>query len=86
MNNDIHSAVINVVHQQLPAGIPAERITENADLQNELGFDSLGLATIATDLHITLDFDLQYFAEKIGEIHTVSDLVRILEEALLINK
>ena len=55
------------------------------DLQNDLGLDSLGLATVVTDLQASLDFDLQYFAENIGEIRLVRDLVRVVEEALLKN-
>ena len=82
MRSEVLSSVVQRLHHYLPKQIPPVRIAEDADLQNDLGFDSLGLATMATDLHSSLEFDLQYFAENLGEIRLVSDLVRVVEEAL----
>ena len=83
MQSDVFSSVVQRLHNHLPQQTAAIRIEADSDLQNDLGLDSLGLATVATDLQSTLDFDLQYFAENIGEIRLVSDLVRIVEEALI---
>ena len=83
MQSDVFSTVVQRLHSHLPQPATDLRIKADSDLQNDLGLDSLGLATVATDLQSTLDFDLQYFAENIGEIRLVSDLVRIVEEALI---
>ncbi len=85
MSSEILTAVLQRLQFYLPRQIPAEQLIESADLQNDLGFDSLGLATVATDLHSTLAFDLPYFIENMSEIRLVSDLVRVVEEALLIH-
>ena len=86
MSSEVFSSVIQRLHFYLPKGISPTRIVADADLQNDLGFDSLGLATIATDLHSTLEFDLQYFAENLGEIRLVSDFVRVVEAAMVSKK
>ena len=85
MCSDVFSSVVQRLHMHLPKQEPARLIVEDSDLQNDLGLDSLGLATVVTDLQASLDFDLQYFAENIGEIRLVRDLVRVVEEALLKN-
>lgn len=82
MRSEVFSVVLQRLNFYLPKQNPPTQIVADADLQNDLGLDSLGLATVATDLHATLDFDLQYFAENIGEIRLVRDLVRVLEQAL----
>lgn len=74
--------VISAIERNLPAGIDADNIRDDADLQNDLGLDSLGLAHIATQLHEILQFDLQYFVENIGEIKQVSDLQRVVKDAV----
>jgi len=83
MNSDVFTSVVERLHFYLPHEMQSAQIVEDTDLQNDLGFDSLGLATVATDLHARMEFDLQYFAENLGEIRLVSDLVRIVEEALM---
>lgn len=82
MGSEVFFSVVERLQVYLPKQISPERIIGDADLQNDLGLDSLGLATVATDLHAILDFDLQYFAENLGEIRLVSDLVRVVEQAL----
>ena len=83
MSSAVLTSVLQCLHFYLPQQILPGQIVESADLQNDLGFDSLGLATVATNLHSSMEFDLQYFAENLGEIRLVSDFVRIVEEALL---
>jgi len=85
MSSEVFISVVERLQFYLPKNISPTRIVESADLQTDLGLDSLGLATVATDLHAAMDFDLQYFAENLGEIRLVSDLVRVVEEALLKN-
>lgn len=82
MGSEVFDSVIKQLQLHLPQENQARPIGANTDLQNELGLDSLRLATVATDLHAKMEFDLQYFAENLGEIRLVSDLVRIVEEAL----
>ena len=86
MKGKVNTTVLERLQHNLAKQVPSNRITENADLQNDLGLDSLGLATLATDLHATLEFDLEYFADNLGAIRQVSDLVRVVEEALLITE
>jgi acyl carrier protein len=82
MSSEVLSSVVQRLHAYLPIKISPALIVEDADLQNDLGLDSLGLASVATDLHASLAFDLQYFAENLGEIRLVGDLVRVLKEAM----
>ena len=84
MTGNVYSSVLQILLHYLPKQISPALVTKDADLQNDLGFDSLGLATLATDLRDTVEFDLEYFADNLGEIRQVSDLVRIVEEALLV--
>ena len=81
MDTSTFSLVITTLQQNMPPDIPKNLVCETADLQNELGFDSLGIATVAMELYTVIVFDLDYFAEKIGEVRTVSDLIRVLGEA-----
>ncbi len=82
MHSEVFVSVVEQLHVHLAEQNQAVQINGDTDLQNELGFDSLRLATVTTDLHARMEFDLQYFAENLGEIRLVSDLVRIVEEAL----
>ena len=80
MNKDIEAILIDLLNAQIPGfGSPISAAT---DLQNELGLDSLGIATLVTELGGTLDIDLVYFAEHIGEIRTVQDFCTTLENAV----
>ena len=85
MSSSVYTTVVQHLHAYLPKQIPPVQIVGDEDLQNDLGLDSLGLATVATDIHAAMEFDLDYFAENLGEIRLVSDLVRVIEEALIKN-
>ena len=82
MSSEVFTTVVQHLYAYLPKQIPPVLIVGHEDLQNDLGLDSLGLATVATDLHAAMEFDLDYFAENLGEIRLVSDLVRVVEEAM----
>jgi len=81
MDSLVSSSVLDSIKRNKPANIPEDRIRLDADLQNDLGFDSLGIAILATDLSGIIDFDSEVFAENLGEIRAVNDLIRILEHA-----
>jgi len=81
MDSLVSLSVLDCIKRNKPAVIPEHRIQLDADLQNDLGFDSLAIAILATDLSGIIDFDAEVFAENLGEIRRVNDLIRILEQA-----
>jgi len=81
MDSVISSSVLDCIKRNKPANIPEDRIHLDANLQTDLGFDSLGIAILATDLSGIIDFDSEVFAENLGEIRAVTDLIRIVEQA-----
>lgn len=80
MNLAPHSAIMQQLSAQF-SGID-ETITTDTDLQNELGLDSLGIATFVAELTGDFNINLEHFAEHIGEIRTVSDLIKVFSDSL----
>ena len=57
--------------------IPEEKITEEADLKNDLGINSIELA----ELVMTCEekFDVEFSDEDINSIATIGDVIKYLE-------
>lgn len=81
MNLDPYSVILKRLALQFPDF--GHRITEETDIQNQLGLDSLGIATFVSELTDEFDIDLGYFAENIGAIRNVGDLVNVFKSSLM---
>ena len=80
MDLDPHSAIMQQLITQFPHF--GETIATDTDIQNQLGLDSLGVATFVTELTSDFELNLEQFAEQIGEIRTVGDLINIFSQSI----
>jgi acyl carrier protein len=60
-------------------GLDVAELTDAKHLGDDLGLDSLDMATVVADLEIELDIDP--FVNDTGPIYTVGDLVRVYDAA-----
>lgn len=60
-------------------GLTESELTDAKHLGDDLGLDSLDMATVVADLEIELDLDP--FVNDTGPIYTVGDLVRVYDAA-----
>ena len=61
-------------------GIPTNQISDTASLQDEIGLDSLSMLEIAVDAEMS--FRIKVPDERLADIKTVSDAVRVIAEFL----
>ncbi|MBI2187394.1 MAG: acyl carrier protein [Acidobacteria bacterium] len=59
-------------------GIPPDQISDTASYRDDLGLDSLSMLEIAVDAE--LSFRVKIPDERLPEIQTVSDAVRVIGE------
>ena len=60
--------------------IPVKKVTDNADLREDLGADSLEVVEIV--IAFEEEFDLEIEDDKINGISTVNDIVKLLQRAV----
>lgn len=61
-------------------GVEEEEVTNEADFENDLGFDSLDVWELAMELEKTFNIDADSY--DINSIKTVGDAIKIIDEAL----
>jgi len=59
-------------------GIPPSEISDSASYRDDLGLDSLSMLEIAVDAELC--FEVKIPEERLSEIQTVADAVRIVAE------
>lgn len=69
------TTVLELLREVLPSGSPDLELLPEMSLQNDLAIDSLALLAFAVRLGEEFDFDLNEFADRIGDTRTVNDLV-----------
>ena len=60
--------------------IDEDTITENTNIVDDLGADSLDVVELMTTLE--QDFDLLISDESLNELHTVGDIVKYIEKLI----
>ncbi len=74
--NNINSQIINILSHEL--GMPANKITNESDLVDDLGADSIDtiniIATISTEFNINIPM------QHATEVSSVGELIRLVEE------
>jgi acyl carrier protein len=79
------TTVLELLREVLPEGSAKMELLPEMSLQNDLAIDSLGLLAFAVRLGEEFDFDLNEFADRIGDTHTVNDLIatakHVIDEA-----
>jgi acyl carrier protein len=63
-------------------GIPADDISDHASYRDDLGLDSLAMLEIAVDAEY--EFGVKLPDERLPEIATVDDAVRLISERLAV--
>lgn len=76
--NDVAQECIALIAKQ--KGIPAEGITLESALVEDLGLDSLDRVSIAFDLEEKYEIEIP--EDRLGQIRTVRDMVTGIEQAL----
>lgn len=73
------SSIERLILEQLQANYPQlQEVDGQTHLQNDLGMDSLNLATMVAGMNASLGLNLESVAEHMGEVRTVADLSRLL--------
>jgi acyl carrier protein len=78
MNQSLMGQVVSLIHQSAP---PFGDVALGPDthLVDDLGFDSMGLLTLALLLEETFALDIAAYAEDYRAIESVGDIVRFIE-------
>jgi len=78
------TTVLELLREVLPADSAKMELLPDMSLQKDLAIDSLGLLAFAVRLGEEFEFDLNQFADRIGDIRTVDDVLvtakRIIEQ------
>jgi len=78
------TTVLELLREVLPADSAKMELLPDMSLQKDLAIDSLGLLAFAVRLGEEFEFDLNQFADRIGDIRTVNDVLvtakRIIEQ------
>ncbi len=72
----VYDKVVNIISEQL--GIPADDVTSEASFKDDFGADSLNLYELSEAFE--QEFDIEISEDRLSEIETVEDLIRILKE------
>ena len=69
------TTVLELLREVLPADSAKMELLPDMSLQKDLAMDSLGLLAFAVRLGEEFEFDLNQFADRIGDTRTVNDLI-----------
>ena len=69
------TTVLELLREVLPADSAKMELLPDMSLQKDLAIDSLGLLAFAVRLGEEFEFDLNQFADRIGDTRTVNDLI-----------
>jgi acyl carrier protein len=69
------TTVLELLREVLPADSAKMELLPEMLLQKDLAIDSLGLLTFAVRLGEEFEFDLNQFADRIGDTRTVNELI-----------
>ena len=75
MKIDIYKQIVNILHEQCE--IETDKIDQNLDLQKDLGLDSVGLLTLATEIENHWELYLNETPEDPPQ--TIQDLVDLID-------
>lgn len=77
IEHEIFSSFVKIIEEV--TGIPASRVTHEADITDELGISSLSLVEIIVAAEDA--FCVEIPDEALGELRTVQDVVRYVQRA-----
>ena len=79
------TAISDTVKQSIAriTGIPPDQIADTASYSVDLGLDSLSMLEIAVDAEMC--FHVKIPDERLSEIHSVADTVRVVSEYLAVS-
>lgn len=81
MNDKVNDAIIKNFQQILDeSGIEAV-ITEETELNRDMGIDSLGIVNLILSIEEDLEIELDDYLAEIRNAHTVRELSEIVEKA-----
>lgn len=81
MNDKVNDAIIKNFQQILDeSGIEAV-ITEETELNRDMGIDSLGIVNLILSIEEDLEIELDDYLAEIRNAHTVKELSAIIEKA-----
>ena len=69
------TTVLELLREVLPADSAKMELLPDMSLQKDLAIDSLALLAFAVRLGEEFEFDLNEFADRIGDTRTVNDLI-----------
>lgn len=75
IEQEIFSSFVNIIEEV--TGIPASKVTHEADITDELGISSLSLVEIIVAAED--QFNVEIPDEALGELRTVRDVVRYVQ-------
>ena len=81
MNDKVNDAIIKNFQQILDeSGIEAV-ITEETELNRDMGIDSLGIVNLILSIEEDLEIELDDYLAEIRNAHTVKELSALIEKA-----
>lgn len=85
MNDKVNDAIIKNFQQIVDeSGIEAV-ITEETELNRDMGIDSLGIVNLILSIEEDLEIELDDYLAEIRNAHTVKELSAIIEKACYFN-